>query len=77
MSMYVIASVGPATGLFESLAASIGAGAVVGGFAVGGASFALTRSRARSEGNAVGGGYFGGLVSLFALVFDILRRHFV
>jgi hypothetical protein len=77
MLNHCIASVGLATNLLEVLATSIGAGVVVGSFAVGGVSFAQTRSKSRSESNAVGGGYFGGLIGLFALVFDILRRHFV
>jgi hypothetical protein len=54
----------------EALAASIGAGAIVGGFLAGLASFAVGRALPESEEEALRGSYLGGLVGLVLLVID-------
>ena len=77
MPTHLFASAGPATGLFEALATAIGSGFVIGGFAAGTMSFALSRSVSQLERSAVIGSYCGGSVGLLALTFDILRERFV
>ena len=65
-----VASVGSATAALEALAASIGAGAIVGGFLAGLASFAVGRTLPKSEEEALRGSYLGGLIGLVALIID-------
>jgi hypothetical protein len=77
MPSCLFASTGPATNLFELLAASIGSGLVVGGFAGGAVGFVLSRSRARSEKGAMIGSYGGGFFSLLALALDTLGKYLV
>ena len=74
---HLLASLGPATGLFEALASSIGTGLVVGGFAGGVKALFATRSFDRSERAALKGSYLGGALGLFALAFDIVLKRFV
>jgi hypothetical protein len=69
---YLFSSSGPATGVFESLASSIGAGLVVGGFVGGVRGLLVSRLRHVSEEGAVVGGYVGGAVGLALLLIDIL-----
>ena len=69
-------SAGPATSVFESLASSIGAGLVVGGFAGGVRGF-VTKGFSSSEEGAVAGGYAGAAVGLSLLLIDTLTRSFV
>ena len=77
MFMQVIASAGPLTGIFEAVATSIGAGIVVGSFALGGLSFANGWPRTKSEGLTLVGGHIGGLVGLLLLSIDTLAKHVV
>jgi hypothetical protein len=77
MDPLAVASVGPLTSLVEAVAASIGSGAVIGGF-LGGIEGGLSRRpRAESERRAVVGSYGGGVASLAFLAIDIVRKHFV
>jgi hypothetical protein len=62
--------------VFESLASSIGAGLVVGGFAGGVRGF-VTKGFSSSEEGAVAGGYAGGAVGLGLLLIDTLMKSFV
>jgi hypothetical protein len=71
------ASVGPLTGAIETVAASIGSGAVIGGFFGGIEGGLLPRPRNQAERNAVIGTYVGGFVALAFLGADILRERFV
>ncbi|MDX6608873.1 MAG: hypothetical protein QOF85_798 [Solirubrobacterales bacterium] len=73
----LLASIGPATAVFEALASSIGAGLVVGGFSAGVRGFLSSRSFDRSEREALKGSYLGGAVGLLTLAFDIVWKHFV
>lgn len=72
-----IASAGSATAVMEAIASSIGAGAVVGGFAGGLISFVSGQPTSESEKHALRYGYFGGLVGLALLTADILEKSFV
>jgi hypothetical protein len=74
---HLFARAGFATSVVETLAASIGAGLVVGGFAGGVISLITSGSLDRSERGALRGSYFGGAIGLFALGFDILVKCFV
>jgi hypothetical protein len=77
MSLHLFASAGPLTEALGKLAASIGAGAVVGSFVGGIGAFAFSRSREQLERWPVTGGYVGGGSALFLLAVDILKEHFV
>jgi hypothetical protein len=77
MLAYLLASAGPLTSLLGELATSIGAGVVVGSFALGLGSFAASGSRRYSERWSLIGGYFGGAGGLGAMFIDIVKRHFV
>ena len=74
---HLFSSAGPATSVFESLASSIGAGLVVGGFAGGMRGLLSRRPRSVSEEGAVTGGYAGGAVGLILLFIDIVVKSFV
>lgn len=72
----LISSAGPVTSVLESLASSIGAGMVVGGF-IGGVRSLVKRSHPAPEKGAVAGGYAGGAVGLVSLLIDTLMKAFV
>jgi hypothetical protein len=73
----LFASAGLATSIVETLAASIGAGLVVGGFAGGVTGLVASRSLDQSERSALRSSYFGGAIGLLALGSDILVKRFV
>lgn len=75
--MRLLASVGPATSALESLASSIGAGLVVGGFVGGLVSLLFGGQRSVSEKEAVKGSYPGGGFGLLLLILDIVEKAFV
>jgi F0F1-type ATP synthase membrane subunit c/vacuolar-type H+-ATPase subunit K len=77
MTHGLLASIGPATGLAEAVAACIGSGLVIGGFAVGVGEALARRPRRQAESGALTGSYIGGTGALLALAFDIVRKHFV
>jgi hypothetical protein len=70
-----IAQIGPLTTALEAVAASVGAGIVLGGVAIG--AFRLTRgwARERIERRALTDGYLGGIVGAVAAVIDIVLRY--
>lgn len=68
---------GPATAVLAALAASIGFGLVVGGFAAGAMSFASTRSQKDAEKWSLIGGYLGGFFALGLRLIDTVWRSFV
>jgi hypothetical protein len=72
-----IASAGPYTGFLEVVATSIGAGIVVGGFAVGIVGFATGESQRPSEAMAMAGANLGGFFGLLLLLIDTLTKHVV
>jgi hypothetical protein len=73
----LFASVGAATAIVEALAASIGSGLVVGGFAAGVWSVLACRSRSQIERGTMIGSYFGGSIALLAFIVDIVEKRFV
>ncbi len=72
--MPVIAHVGFATSLLESVATSIGYGIVVVGFAAAAVGMLTGRSRRELEGNALRDGFVGSLVGIFCLCYDLIAR---
>jgi hypothetical protein len=73
-----IAQIGPFTAATEALATAVGAGAVLGGVAVGILGLVRGSSKVDIEESAFAGGYIGGGVgAAFALVDLILRYGFV
>jgi hypothetical protein len=75
--MLLLADIGPATGLLQALASSIGTGLVVGGFIGGGHSLVFRGDQQATEEQAAKGGYAGATFGLGALGFDMLMKSFV
>ncbi len=73
--MIVLANVGLLTMLLETVATSIGAAVVVGGFVAAGMGMLKGRSRKEMEGNALRDGFLAGVVGMFCLCFDLLMRY--
>jgi hypothetical protein len=73
----LLAGVGIATGAFEVLATTIGAGLVVGSFVAGLLTIAMTDAPSRAEKWVLHGGYTGGLLALLGLMVDIVGKRFV
>lgn len=73
----VLAHIGLTTTILESVATSIGAGMLVGGFAFGAAGFLRGRARQDLEKRALTDGYLGGLVAAVLLVLDLAMRYIV
>lgn len=70
-----LAQVGPLTALFEGLATAVGAGIVLGGFAIGLYRFWIGRSRQELEANVLADGYLGGAVGVGIVLLDLLMRY--
>jgi hypothetical protein len=69
-----MAAIGPTTALVEAVAASIGAGMVVGGFLAGVvAGWLMAKRGAELDHRVLMSGYLGGAVGLLALVNDWFR----
>jgi hypothetical protein len=68
-------AVGPLTSLLETAAAAVGAGILLGGFAMGLRGTALAWSVPRLEARAVEGGYIGGGFGGAAMIADITIRY--
>ena len=64
---------GPLTSFITSLAAAVGAGVVLGGFAAGVVAFALGMGVERDAKAVRAGGYCDGLFALLAVVADGMR----
>jgi hypothetical protein len=73
----LVASVGPLTGAVEAIAASLGAGLVIGAFVGGFEVGLLTGKRHKSERDAVTGSYIGGVISLVIPTIDMVVKSFV
>ena len=69
------AQVGPLTTLFEGFATAVGAGIVLGGFAIGLYRFWTSRSPRDLENNVLLDGYMGGIVGLGVVLFDLFMRY--
>lgn len=70
-----VAQIGPLTNLLEALAAAVGAGVVLGSFALG--TYRLTRggSREEIEARVLMDGYVGGFASIVFVALDIVVRY--
>jgi hypothetical protein len=71
----VFAQVGPLTAVFEALATAVGAGALLGSFAIG--TFGLVARWPRQElaDRALTDGYFGGVLGASVAVLDLILRY--
>lgn len=70
-----IAQIGPVTSAVEALAAVVGVGIVLGGFAMGVLRVMSKRPRAEVEGQILTAGYVGGLVGFGSVLLDLLLRY--
>jgi hypothetical protein len=70
-----VAQIGPLITLFETLAAAVGAGALLGSFAMGTVGIVLGWSRQELADRALTDGYVGGLVGVFVTLLDCLIRY--
>jgi hypothetical protein len=77
MQQSAFAGIGFTTTILESVATSIGAGMLLGGFALGAAGLFLGWGREDLEKRALRDGYGGGLFAVGFLIFDLLMRYFV
>jgi hypothetical protein len=73
----MLAQIGFMTRFLESVATSIGAGMLVGGFVVGATGLILGWPRQDLEKRALADGYVGGLVAVVLLTFDLVMRYIV
>ncbi|HXS34814.1 MAG TPA: hypothetical protein VN758_13680 [Solirubrobacterales bacterium] len=70
-----LAQIGPLTTMFEAVAASVGAGIVLGSVLFGAARLARGWARQRIERRALTDGYLGGVVGAIAALIDIVLRY--
>jgi hypothetical protein len=70
-----VAQIGPLTSAFEALAAVVGAGIVLGGFASGVYRLAATRPRDELETRVLPDGYAGGVVAILVVLIDLAVRY--
>jgi hypothetical protein len=73
----VLAQIGPLTAMLEGVAASVGAGVVLGGVALGSVRLAVGWSRRRIERRALTDGYLGGLFGAAMAICDLILRYVV
>jgi hypothetical protein len=69
------AQIGPLTTVLEAVAASVGAGIVLGSVAIGAVRLARGWSREQIERRALTDGYLGGIIGAAAAVIDIILRY--
>lgn len=69
------AQVGPLTAVFETLAAAVGAGALLGSFAMGTVGVVLGWSRQELADRALTDGYAGGVAGVFVTLIDLAVRY--
>ena len=70
-----LAGIGALTSLAETVAASIGAGMLLGGFVAGSVGTARGRGRARLDRDVVAAGYLGGNVVAVLAAIDLIARY--
>lgn len=71
----MVAQIGPFTAMLEAMAASVGAGVILGGVSLGTVRFAAGWPRSRIERRALTDGYLGGLCGAAMAVCDVLLRY--
>lgn len=67
--------IGPLTTVLEAVAAAVGAGIVLGGFALGTYRSMAKRSRRELETRVLVDGYAGGLVGMAVVLLDLVFRY--
>jgi hypothetical protein len=70
-----LAQIGPLTAAFETVAAAVGAGIVLGGFAFGTARHLAGSPRKAVEARVLTDGYIGGVVGVAVIVGDLMLRY--
>lgn len=70
-----LAQIGPLTSLIESAAAAVGAGMLLGSFALGIQGLLRKLSAQGLERWALRGGYFGGVAGVLVILADIMIRY--
>jgi hypothetical protein len=70
-----LAQIGPLTAVFEAFAAAVGAGIVLGGFALGIYRLTMRRPRDELEARVLADGYAGGLVGVLVTLIDLAVRY--
>lgn len=65
-----LGQIGPFTALLESVATAVGAGMLLGGFALGSAAFVVGSARPELAERALTDGYLGGFVALGLILLD-------
>lgn len=70
-----LAQIGPLTAVFEGLAAAVGAGIVLGGFALGIYRLATRHPREELEARVLMDGYAGGLLGVLIALIDLVVRY--
>jgi hypothetical protein len=69
------AHVGPLTTVFEALATAIGAGVLLGSFAMGTVGLVARWPRKELGARALTDGYVGGIVGVLVVLFDLVIRY--
>lgn len=73
----LLAQIGPFTATLEAMAASVGAGVILGGVVLGSVRLAVGWPRWRVERRALTDGYLGGLIGMAAAIVDAILRYLV
>jgi hypothetical protein len=71
----IVVRIGPLTSLFEGISAAVGAGMVLGSFAVGAWGLLEQRSIEGLETHVLHGGYAGGMVATVSILADVIFRY--
>ena len=69
------AQIGPLTTVFEALATAVGAGIVLGSFAIGTVGLVAGWPRHELAGRALTDGYVGGIAAVLIVLADLLFRY--
>lgn len=74
---FALAHIGLTTTVLESVATSIGAGMLMGGFVMAAAGLASGKAPGEIEARALRDACAGGLLATGLLIFDLVMRYFV
>lgn len=70
-----LGQIGSLTGTAEALATTIGAGMLLGGFAAGAAGLLIGLPRQTLETHVLTWSYYGGILGVTLVVFDLIARY--
>lgn len=73
--MASVLQIGPFTAVFEAVATAVGAGIVLGSFAMGTVGLVARWPRHELAARALTDGYVGGIAALFIVLADLLLRY--